>query len=572
MANLSVCRGNPADGAVSQVEDFPNTPRDAEERKLLRTLFDPSFYLDRNRDILESGMEPFLHFMEHGAFEGRSPHPLFDTPFYLANHPEVKRSGLNPLLHFLRIGGHAASNPHPLFDSVYYLARYNDIADAGVIPLIHFIEHGAAERRDPHPSFNTAEYLAAHPDVATSGVNPLSHYIGSGAAEGRTPYHPITDPQIESLRRDLAISRMQVAQLKGEVKSIFESVAWRWISRLFPFSTRWSAPHAPLDTPPERSPGSWAARLQGRLLVCPNPLYMGRVYYCLDGKRHWIFPTLPEIPGQPNQDHLECYGLSQRSIVTVDDAEMQRYELASMLPLPWPGEVWADPVRLKPYDLREIATSKLRGSGIEFGAGTAPMAVPLCCDVKYADMFSGEDLKTRAYPAQGKDFVRLSYVMGMEDMSAVPDGSLDFVIAGHVIEHLRNPLRAFEQVYRKLKPGGQYVLVVPEMRRMSDRDRPVTTLEHLVADYEDPGAERDVPHYFEFFSKVYSILGEELAQRVRDAISGNHDLHFHTWTYESFGEMVKYTRRNFAPWHSVWSQPAIWEDPGSHEFYFVLAK
>ena len=68
--------------------------------------------------------------------------------------------------------------------------------------------------------------------------------------------------------------------------------------------------------------------------------------------------------------------------------------------------------------------------------------------------------------------------------------------------NLRNPLRAFEQVYRKLKPGGQYVLVVPDKHLTFDRDRAVTTLEHLVEDFEEPSAERDVPHYFEFFSKV----------------------------------------------------------------------
>jgi SAM-dependent methyltransferase len=200
------------------------------------------------------------------------------------------------------------------------------------------------------------------------------------------------------------------------------------------------------------------------------------------------------------------------------------------------------------------------------------MSAPLDCEVKYADFVSQEDLNTRAYVTQGHDFVPLTYVMGMEDMSAIPDASLDFVIACHVIEHLRNPLRAFEQVYRKLKPGGQYVLVVPDKHLTFDRDRAVTTLEHLVEDFEEPSAERDVPHYFEFFSKVHSVPDADLAQRVRNAISGNHDLHFHTWTYESFGEMVKFAQRTITPWQSVWSQPAIWEDPASHEFYFVLTK
>jgi len=298
------------------------------------------------------------------------------------------------------------------------------------------------------------------------------------------------------------------------------------------------------------------------LLSCPDPIYMGRVYYCVDGKRHWVI----------DQEYSECYGLSFSNVVTVDDQEMRQYELSGALPLPWPEEFWENPVRRWHFDLREISTSRLRGSGIEFGGGTSPMGVPLCCEVKYADLFSQEDLHARAYTVQGGDFVPLTYVMGMEDMRLVPDASLDFVIACHVIEHIRNPLRAFEQVYRKLKPGGQYVLVVPEKRLTFDRERALTTLEHLVADFEEPSAERDVPHYFEFFSKVYFIPEADLAQRVGEAIAGNHDLHFHTWTYESFAEMVKFTQSTLTPWSSVWSKPAIWEDPGSHEFYFVLEK
>ena len=240
---------------------------------------------------------------------------------------------------------------------------------------------------------------------------------------------------------------------------------------------------------------------------------MERTFYCHDGKRHWV----------RSADHLGPYGLSLSDTRIVDDDKIRQYALAGALPMPWPVEVWDDPVRCIPHDVREISTSRLRGSGIEFGAGTGPMAVPLHCDVKFADLFSNEDLTTRAYTAQGSDFAPLSYVMGMEDMSQITDGSLDFVIACHVIEHLRSPLRAFEQVYRKLKPGGQYVLVVPDKCLTFDRDRELTTLDHLLADYEDPSAERDLPHYFEFYRKVYFVPEESLARRVQEAVTGNHD-------------------------------------------------
>jgi len=163
-------------------------------------------------------------------------------------------------------------------------------------------------------------------------------------------------------------------------------------------------------------------------------------------------------------------------------------------------------------------------------------------------------------------------VMGMEDMSQIRDGSLDFINACHVIEHLRNPIRALEQSYRKLKPGGRLVLVVPDMRRTFDCHRALTTVEHLVTDYENPSVEEDLPHYFEFFSKVYNVPDALLKARVAEAVAGNHDLHFHTWTYESFGVMVEYTRREIAPWRSVWSTTYVEEVQGWHEFYFVLEK
>ena len=39
-------------------------------------LFDPNFYLQRNADVREAGLNPWLHYLRHGAAEDRKPHPL----------------------------------------------------------------------------------------------------------------------------------------------------------------------------------------------------------------------------------------------------------------------------------------------------------------------------------------------------------------------------------------------------------------------------------------------------------------------------------------------------------------
>jgi cellulose synthase/poly-beta-1,6-N-acetylglucosamine synthase-like glycosyltransferase/glycosyltransferase involved in cell wall biosynthesis len=214
-----------AGGGTASSEIASDTPPTAQEEKQLRILFDHDYYLGQYKDIREAGADPWTHFMENGAGEGRSPHPLFDSRYYLSRLPLVAASGQNPVLHYLRSGVAAGLNPHPLFDTVYYLDQQSDVAEAGLNPLIHFIEHGAAEGRDPHPAFNIENYLAANPDVGASGANPLIHYVTAGAAEGRSLHPEIVrdhvsyaariasiEPDKQELQLQRAVSRQLLIQ------------------------------------------------------------------------------------------------------------------------------------------------------------------------------------------------------------------------------------------------------------------------------------------------------------------------------------------------------------------------
>lgn len=66
--------------------------------------FDPSWYLSQYPDVSQAGMDPIVHYLDHGAAECRDPSPRFSTSFYVGEYPDVAAAGMNPLLHFIRHG------------------------------------------------------------------------------------------------------------------------------------------------------------------------------------------------------------------------------------------------------------------------------------------------------------------------------------------------------------------------------------------------------------------------------------------------------------------------------------
>jgi hypothetical protein len=143
-------------------------------------LFRPLYYLERYPDVTASGIDPLLHYILHGAAEGRIPHPLFDPSFYAAQLAEGERAAMSPLAHYASAGVAQGLDPHPLFDTDFYLRENPDVAAAGVNPLAHYMEHGWREGRNPNPLFDTAFYRKNNPALAASGENPLLHYLEHG--------------------------------------------------------------------------------------------------------------------------------------------------------------------------------------------------------------------------------------------------------------------------------------------------------------------------------------------------------------------------------------------------------
>jgi GT2 family glycosyltransferase len=143
-------------------------------------LFDAGFYLDRNPDVAEAGINPLWHYLEHGWREGRDPHPFFANDWYLSQNPDVLETGINPLEHYLAFGWREGRWPNPVFDPRAYLDRYLDVDREGMEPLTHYVAHGRHEQREV--PIRAIEHLAATLPAETRGWSMMDYLLHADVA------------------------------------------------------------------------------------------------------------------------------------------------------------------------------------------------------------------------------------------------------------------------------------------------------------------------------------------------------------------------------------------------------
>ncbi|MGQ0721747.1 MAG: FkbM family methyltransferase [Candidatus Eiseniibacteriota bacterium] len=115
-------------------------------RKLRRSgLFDRDYYLTTYPDVAVARIDPELHYLAHGAKEGRDPSATFRTRSYVAGHPEIERSGVNPLLHYLdHVNEHVdgESSRRASLEAGEAPASMDTEEVAGLVTLLAFLRPG----------------------------------------------------------------------------------------------------------------------------------------------------------------------------------------------------------------------------------------------------------------------------------------------------------------------------------------------------------------------------------------------------------------------------------------------
>jgi len=156
-------------------------------------LFDRTWYVDSNPDVMASGIPPLRHYAAYGDQENRWPMPLFD-PGYYRTRARGRLHRVNALLHYFHVGRHLLISPSPWFDLRYYLRNNKDVARSGIEPLRHYLQWGGLEGRSPNPQFDGAYYLRANPEVGEARLNPLLHYLQWGRFSER-PTRDLSSPE-----------------------------------------------------------------------------------------------------------------------------------------------------------------------------------------------------------------------------------------------------------------------------------------------------------------------------------------------------------------------------------------
>jgi SAM-dependent methyltransferase len=141
----------------------------------------------------------------------------------------------------------------------------------------------------------------------------------------------------------------------------------------------------------------------------------------------------------------------------------------------------------------------------------------------------------------------VQYVAEATDLSVIPSDAYDFLLSSHTLEHTANPIKALSEWIRVVRPGGLLLIVLPDKEHTFDHYRPVTTLEHMIEDFEAGRREDDLTHLDESVRLHDYSMTPEIPDAVAFKARGlknfeNRCLHHHTFTQRSACELLEYMR------------------------------
>lgn len=265
--------------------------------------------------------------------------------------------------------------------------------------------------------------------------------------------------------------------------------------------------------------------------------------------------------GQTHSDHRLLYYVDNRADLT--DALRERAEMM-------PQAVTRDATVTAAFhdDWRIRFASRLSGAGLELGALHRPLQRHDRMQVDYLDYETSDSLRKR-YPHVADGIVEVSIVDDAETLASVADAKYDFLIAAHVIEHMRNPLGALREWLRVVKPGGAVYLIVPDKRVTFDKARVRTRIEHLILDYLEPSAERDFDHFVEYATLVNGARGSAAIEAAHRLVEEHVSIHYHVFMPADVVAMAAWLNEHVTRVH-VEEGPAV--SPEDDEFHLLLRK
>lgn len=184
----------------------------------------------------------------------------------------------------------------------------------------------------------------------------------------------------------------------------------------------------------------------------------------------------------------------------------------------------------------ELSDEYIKGKGIEIGALCHPL--PTDADVTYVDRFNRKGLHEQYPNISLTEIVKTDVVDDGELLADFESNSQDFVIANHFLEHCKNPLKTIENWVRVLKQDGVIFCAIPDKETSFDKDRDVTTLEHLIEEY-NTGDTNDFEHYFDWSDNVGEKVDDPM-MTARQLMAMDYSIHYHVWDKKAANQLFRY--------------------------------
>jgi predicted SAM-dependent methyltransferase len=189
----------------------------------------------------------------------------------------------------------------------------------------------------------------------------------------------------------------------------------------------------------------------------------------------------------------------------------------------------------------QVLRRHLRGRGVEIGALWRKFPARSGTKVWYVDRETTDGLSAH-YSDLQRPLVKPDIVGDAARLPFAP-GSLDFLIASHVLEHMPFPLAALQHWYNVLAPGGTLLLRIPDKRFTFDVRRERTPLAHLVEEHAHPERFDKRVHFADFLQGVSDQRNgtADFEKGLKHLLDTDYSIHYHVWTTSDVREIIRYT-------------------------------
>lgn len=264
--------------------------------------FDGKAYLANYKDVGDSGLNPLVHYLKYGVYEGREVLPVKASPvlrksdsasfvffsvfsriknnyffrnisffhksIFCAVTPSISESENKNLINISELG---------LFDKKYYVSQFNLISRLVIFnEPMHYIRIGRYIHKFPHPSFDEEWYIKAYDDDMSKSKAPFMHFVNYGLDKGYFPSEKGVISDFKGLKgapiwlhhqawhghAGVAIPELQALAAQGQPAALWYLASWYY------GQSRYEQAMAHLQTLAEGDDGPYQRVVPQALLKC----------------------------------------------------------------------------------------------------------------------------------------------------------------------------------------------------------------------------------------------------------------------------------------------------------------